>query len=261
MATTQRAEKPRPQCLPFDARNGLIEILAPDSCSTEVLRFSGQVLNYSRVSVPATFEQGQDVPLIICLHGYGSNSERFAHVGSWFAEAGMLAVVPQAPYPVVLEGGTLGFDWTLLQVQDTVIQRQVAELMVYDYLQPLIVEMKKRFSVDDVHILGFSQGAVIALLAGIFDSDSYHGVLTFGLPAFERTWFPDSVLEYRSKIPIWMTHGEQDQRVGSRISWDAADTLSSYDYSVTRESFQGGHIIPDSMLQAAVDWIRATGQQ
>lgn len=94
--------------------------------------------------------------------------------------------LPEAAYPATV-GRRSGFDWTLNQQDDPQLRARATRLLVRS-LPATAAEIRKRYAVDRVYLLGFSQGALAAMLAGLFDGSAFDGVVTFGLPAFDPGW-------------------------------------------------------------------------
>lgn len=52
-------------------------------------------------------------PAVIALHGFGGSSEKFDRIGRAFAQAGFIAVLPEAPYPLPSADSARHSTWEL----------------------------------------------------------------------------------------------------------------------------------------------------
>lgn len=220
---------------------------------------SARTLTQAALHVPAGIREGDRVTLFVALHGYGGSARRFARIGELLSESGAVAALPQAAHPVTFEDGSRGFDWSLASVPDSSLHRRATELAVLEQLPQLMGELRRRFEVDRTYVVGFSQGAIIALLVGLYRPDLVDGAATFGLPGFDPSWFPEGTLEAGVGVRVWLGHGAQDARASPSVSRSAADFLRSAGLSVTEHSFEGGHAIPTDALEAMVAWSRGSG--
>lgn len=207
-----------------------------------------------RLVFPDGFDRRAPHTLIVALHGYGSSAMRFRRVAQVLADAGFVVALPEATYPL-LTGGDLGFDWTLTQTGEATLEERAMRLLGSRYLPTAIEEIRSRCTIDEVYFLGFSQGAVVALLAGIYNHSIADGVISFGLPGYDPSWFEEDVLRAGRDVRVLLVHGGEDERVSPGISVRARDHLAEAGYEVFYRPFTGGHSVPTEQLRAAAAWI------
>jgi predicted esterase len=132
------------------------------------------------------------------------------------------------------------------------------QLMVLEYLPSAVSEIRRRYLIDGVYLLGHSQGATVALLSGIYNSGTVDGLITVGLPHFDADWFVDNTLAAGRQVRVLLIHGAQDVRVPPVVSERAHHQLVAAGYSVTYRSIAGGHDFPTNQLGLMAQWIRGS---
>jgi len=213
-----------------------------------------------RMILPPGFVAEQAHTLIIALHGYGSSSEGFQRVGERLAEAGYLVALPETTYPFLTEEGKLGFDWGLYHTGDPELDQRAFELLVTQYMPEAVRAIKERYAIEDTYLLGFSQGAIAAVLSGIYTNEAFDGVISFGLGGYDPAWFEIPVLAAPltsgTHLSVLLIHGEADERVPLAVSELARDHLVGAGYDVTLRTFRGGHTVPNDQLDFVARWLR-----
>jgi predicted esterase len=186
------------------------------------------------VAVPA----GAPVPrpLLVFFHGAGGSA------GSALAVAGDAALRAGA---LVLAPSSVGSTWDLLAGG---LGRDVA------VLDAALEAVSDVAAVTRTAVGGFSDGASYALSIGLANGDLFDAVLAFS-PGFLA---PPRI---EGRPPVWISHGTGDrvlpvERCGRRVARD----LSAAGYDVTYEEFDGGHVVPGELLDAALGrWLGGSG--
>ncbi len=194
-------------------------------------------------------------PRTLVLHGYANSVEKFQEPAEQLAEAGFLVALPESPYAFVSEWG-LGYDWTLYNKGDAALQEKARRLMVTESLPGAVSAVQQRYEIDDVYVLGFSQGARVAVQTCIYASELFEGAITFGLSEYEPAWFDTSALKSAHRISLLFLHGEQDEWAAVATSERARDHLTGEGFEATLRLFPGGHVVPSDELDYVAKWIR-----
>ena len=208
-----------------------------------------------QVILPPDYSPEKHRTLVMVLHGYANSVAKFQWPAEQLARAGFLAALPESPYAFVSEWG-LGYDWTLYNMGDPALQERARRLMVTETLPAAASAVKQRYEIDDVYVLGFSQGARVALQTCVIASGLFRGAITFGLSDYEPAWFTESEIASANGIPFLLFHGEQDEWAAAAISERARDHLTGQEFDVTLRLFPGGHEIPSEELDYVAKWIR-----
>ncbi|MBN9310422.1 dienelactone hydrolase family protein [Devosia sp.] len=182
---------------------------------------------------------------VVLLHGYGADGSDLISLGHHWGPLlpDALFVSPNAPSPAA--GNPFGFQWFALQV-DRIAGRiegakQAAPVLV-EFLEDLW--RQSGLTAADTYLVGFSQGAMMALHVGTVLPGPLKGIV-----AFSGAFVPADSFPAGDKPPVALIHGELDQVVDPQLSLEAADTLAAAGYDVTLHISRGvAHgIAPDGL--------------
>ncbi len=143
--------------------------------------------------------------LFILLHGVGSKPSDLVPLANYLKEVfpGAAFLLPEGPHP--FDGGGNGRQWfSINSVTDENRVARVNEVM--PDLHALVKQAQDRFSVlqSDTALIGFSQGAIMALEFGIAHDGGVGRVLAFS-GRFAR--LPDKAPELTT---LHLLHGQSD---------------------------------------------------
>jgi phospholipase/carboxylesterase len=124
-----------------------------------------------------------------------------------------------------------------------------------EYIVELVQDLDNRYSIDEVYLMGFSQGAVFSYITGIYRHKFFKGLICFS-GAIETGWFPEGYLEAANNLRVFMAHGKDDQSIPYEAGTQARHILTSYGYEVTFWDFAGGHVVPEEALKQVVEWMK-----
>lgn len=163
--------------------------------------------------------------LVILTHGYGADGQDLiALAQEWQSDFPNTAfIAPDAPQ--VCEQSPFGRQWYSLREWSLEAMYQGAE-SVRTMLTEFIVAQATRFNVtmDRVVLLGFSQGTMVSLHAGLRMQDAPKGILAFSglLPGADKI-----AEEVISKPEICLVHGHLDDVVPANFSIEAQKYLQA----------------------------------
>jgi phospholipase/carboxylesterase len=201
------------------------------------------------VVLPEDFDPGTSHTLVIGLHGAGDSAARFSRLSASFGDNDFIYVAPQAPYPIP---GTLGNVWFGIDPDGNEdLSGQSLDFEV-EYLDNVIVQMKSRYDIDEVYLVGFSQGAAISYLVGISRPEVVDGIVAFG-GWLDPQWFTADELSAAKGLRVFIAHGSDDN---IELAEQSRDLLTEAGYEVDFNEFPGGHFIHLDTLHEAVEWIR-----
>jgi phospholipase/carboxylesterase len=228
------------------------------SASTDVVTLwhEAKALVPTQVILPPDFDSEVPHSLIIALHGYGSSAEAFANHTRPFTRSGYILAVPEAAYAMLDGEGKLVYDWWLYQMPDREeLHQRAIQSLVNDHLPAVIRDLRQRYRIDQVYILGFSQGAMTAYLAGICQPALFDGIVAFG-GMTRKEWYPGDTLAQGQHVPVLILHGKSDTRMPFSEGERARDLLMKGGYDVTFRPFSGGHTVPSNEFDFVVAWLR-----
>jgi phospholipase/carboxylesterase len=163
--------------------------------------------------------------LVIFVHGYGSNGQDLIGLGQHWARAlpHVQWVSPNAPDPV--PGSVGGYEWFPISNLDP-HRIEAGAAAAGPVLDAFIDQELARYRLTekDLALVGFSQGTMLSLQVGLRREREIAGILGYSgaLPGGAK--LKD---EMRTKPPVFMIHGDQDQVLPLPMMLDAVQNLAA----------------------------------
>jgi phospholipase/carboxylesterase len=201
------------------------------------------------------------VGAVIVLHGLGADGNDFVPIVSELQlppDVPLRFVFPNAPLMrVTINNGYEMPAWYDI-LSANIIQR--ADLAGLDQsiakIQSLIAhEVEQGIPEDKIVLAGFSQGAVVALTAGLRAAKPLAGILALSgyLP------YPEQVISQSSptarNVPIFMAHGTQDMVVPYPLGQNAFDNLKKAGFAVNWQNYAMGHSVCETEIKDISKWL------
>jgi predicted esterase len=183
--------------------------------------------------VPASYLPQSPAPLAVLFHGAGGGVSGVINAFQGRAEADGI---------ILLATKSRDASWDI-----TVTGEFGADIA---FLDDALADVFSRFAVDPsrVALAGFSDGASYALAVGLANGSLVTNIIAFS-PGFLA--FSDVEGEPR----IFISHGTQDIVLPiDQTSRKIVPQLRQAGYEVEYVEFDGLHMVPDDVLDAAVDW-------
>lgn len=194
--------------------------------------------------------------LVILFHGYGSNGDDLISLGQhWSAQLPHVQFVsPNAPDPV--PGAPNGFQWFPISNLDPHRIEQGAA-MAGPIADAFITQELTRYQLkeEDLVLVGFSQGTMLSLQAGLRRERPIAGILGYSgaLPGGDR--LKD---EMRSKPPVYLIHGDQDPVLPPAFMFDALTKLTEAGHGAEWHVSRGlPHSIGPDGLELGLSFIKS----
>ncbi len=191
--------------------------------------------------------------LVVLLHGYGADGHDLIGLGKqWGPDLpGTAFVSPHAPSPCMM--APMGRQWfPLPEISIEVARDGVCSALpvLESFLDTALTE--HQLNVGDVALVGFSQGGMMALAAGL--KHSYAGIISYsGIlgvdtpPSHPRQGYP----------PVLLVHGDADPVVPSSALGYSRGLLDSWGVEVSAHLRPGlGHGIDGQGLGLGLDFLR-----
>jgi phospholipase/carboxylesterase len=150
----------------------------------------------------------QNPPLLILLHGYGSNKEDLFSFAEELPEE-LLIISAQAPY----EMGYGGFAWYQINFDD--VNGKFSDLnqarTSLDKIAFFIDEIKQQYKTDPdkTFLLGFSQGAILSYSLSFFYPNKVQNIIA--LSGYINTELLPEKISKEIKTNYYCSHGSVDQ--------------------------------------------------
>ena len=217
----------------------------------EIRRHEGGALTNLCIE-PDGYTPDRPYPLVILLHGYGSHMGDLAGLCQTIDRRSYLYALPNAPIPVQIGPGAVGYAWTGppggggVGVDDSALEGLVA----------FFEDVTDRYSVEPGRVVlgGFSQGGMMTYLWGLPNPDLFTGLVVLSSKV------PDSdVLEKRLPAdrtqPLFIAHGTADSMISVQDARESRDFLEAQGYTPEYREYDMGHQITEDVLADVVPWI------
>ncbi|MDP3092629.1 MAG: hypothetical protein Q8N04_18285 [Nitrospira sp.] len=201
-------------------------------------------------------------PLVILLHGFGAPGDDLVPLADALnVPAGARFVFPEGPLSLSFGPGNARAWWLIDMAriaQDRAAGR-VRDLSqdvpkglapVRETMLSFLKEIEQKFDADPKKTVlgGFSQGAMLSCDLILHTDRPYAGLVQLsGNILAQPIWGP--LLPKRKGLPVFQSHGVQDEILPYVGAERLRDTLAHAGLSVEWHNFRGGHEIPRIVLQ------------
>ena len=194
---------------------------------------------------------GEPRQVVVLLHGYGSDgSDLIALASHW---QGLLpdALFVSPNGPEVSRDNPAGYQWFALDLdraESRTVGLPLARPVVVDFLKALWAQTG--LTARETLLVGFSQGAMMALHVGTSLDEPLMGIIAFSGAFVPPEGFLDGT---RACPPVCIVHGDRDPVVDPALSEQAAEVLRKAGFEVNYHVDHGvGHgISPDGLAFAS----------
>ena len=199
---------------------------------------------------------GPTPKVVVLLHGWGAPGDDLVPLARELARPDTRFVVPAAPLP--RPGGGLAW-WpldldrrqrALARGQDIAAEVPEGLPAARTRVQALLKEVRTRYRPEVLILAGFSQGGMLALdVALAADPPVDRVAVLSGTLIAENLW--RGWMAREKKPPVFMSHGRGDPILPFVTSERLRSLLAEHGFSVTWVPFEGGHEIPEVVLERA----------
>ncbi|MEQ1794540.1 MAG: esterase [Nitrospira sp.] len=202
-------------------------------------------------------------PLVLLLHGFGAPGDDLVPLADALnVPAGTRFVFPEGPLSLSFGPGDARAWWLIDMAriaQDRAAGR-VRDLSqdvpkglapVRETMLAFLKEIEHKFDADPKKTVlgGFSQGAMLSCDLILHTDQPYAGLVQLsGNILAQPVWGP--LLPKRKGLPVFQSHGVQDEILPYVGAERLRDTLVHAGLSVEWHNFRGGHEIPRMVLQS-----------
>jgi phospholipase/carboxylesterase len=222
----------------------------------EAKPFDGGPLTYFLIR-PEDYRDDLSYPLIILLHGFGASMYDLAGLAPAIDPRGYMYACPNAPYPLDIGGGQIGYSWSTGRpgMPDLAEQGASAEERLAGFLDEVVRE--SRVEPGRILLAGFSQGGGLALRFGLPRPDRFAGLVVMS-GAFRQAEGILDQLPTRRDMPIFMSHGLWDPMVTVQRGQETKAFLESAGYAPEYHEYDMAHEISEDVLYDLAPWVHRT---
>ncbi len=214
--------------------------------------------------------------LVVFLHGYNGDLADHQYAIDWLREHlnETILLTPQAPE--ICDKNPNKRQWFGVLKHDAKGRRTLAQTSVVDIfaiyeqaadeikmqadaVNRFITEQQKKYNIDDAHtfLIGFSQGAMLAIYTALTRSQKIGAVFTFsGLVAGKDKL----ATQIQARPPFYLFHGEQDMKVQYKTLAESVDWLNKHQIKTQIKTYPNltHHIDEDEIIIVAQTILRLT---
>jgi phospholipase/carboxylesterase len=194
-------------------------------------------------------------PLLLLLHGYGSNEKDLFALSKQFPDE-FLIISARAPYTIGFNSYAW-FDITFSGGKPVSINKEQAEKSRITLVQ-FIDQLKNKFTFDTslVYLSGFSQGGIMSYCVGLTKPDKIKGIAVMSgrLPDEVKPLISQS--EKLKQLEIFVSHGINDNVIGVQSARESVDWLRKKGLNPVYKEYPAGHSITPEMILDLQLWFK-----
>ncbi len=195
-------------------------------------------------------------PLLLLLHGYGSNEEDLFAFASELPE-NYYVVSARAPYDLQPYGHAwyaINFDADQNKFTDN---EQAIESR--DLITKFLNQLESELPIDyqNVTLIGFSQGSILSYAIALTYPEKIKNVIA--LSGYLHPEIMPENLEGKnfSHLKMFVSHGSQDQVIPVQWARQAPDFLKNLGIEVTYKEYPIGHGVSPQNFRDLINWLNA----
>jgi phospholipase/carboxylesterase len=163
-----------------------------------------------------------DPPLVIGLHGRGGSAEELGAALALLAPERFRLVLPNGPIPIVNAPWQAGHAWYVIGREQTASVAHARDLIT-----ALTEAVEQRYGIarEQIFLLGFAQGAVVALDVGLRAEQAYAGLIALSGYLFAPETLGAALRSGRDRR-VLLLHGSYDDVMpvdGGRLARDVLE--------------------------------------
>lgn len=193
-------------------------------------------------------------PLLLLLHGYGSNEEDLFSFANELPDE-YFVISARAPYDMMYGSYAwyaINFDAEENKFSD-IGQAQKSRDIIANFIDELVLN----YAIDkeDITLVGFSQGAILSYAVGVSYPEKVNKVVAMSgyfNPEIAIDQFEQNDL---TNLKIFASHGTVDQVVPFEWGQKAKQVLSNYNIEVDFHSYPIGHGISPQNFFDFKNWL------
>ena len=212
----------------------------------------GLALKYL-VQLPA--QKTAHPPVIILLHGYGSDERDLFELRNFFPK-NYIIIAARAPYKLP----QAGYQWYTMTNVNNIPDGNAAQLASSrKTIEKFITQVVSKYDADakSVYLMGFSQGAIMSYQVGLTAPAMLHGIGVLSgmiFPSLKPLVKKSPALK---QLKIFIAHGNVDERISFENGKAAYDYLKTLKLEPDFHRYAGmGHSISKEELFDIAAWLK-----
>lgn len=190
-------------------------------------------------------------PLIILLHGYGSN------------EGDLFSLVPQLPQDAIVLSArapqTLdhGYAWFAITVPGAASTDIAGQARARELLLQFIEQAGKKYHVpaSRIYLMGFSQGAIMSYTIALTQPEKIRGIAVLSGRLLDDIKPRIAKAENVNKVSIFIGHGTEDKIIPIEKARDAHNYLTGKKINTDYREYKIVHTISPEEMSDVQKWL------
>ncbi|HYD52130.1 MAG TPA: hypothetical protein VEA99_05865 [Gemmatimonadaceae bacterium] len=206
-----------------------------------------------RPPAPGANADGERPPLVLLMHGVGSNEASMSQLAPAFDPR---FVVVSARSPLLLGPSAFGWFHVTFTAQGPVIVPEEAQAgwrLVARFIDEAVAE----YGADPARVFvgGFSQGAIMALATLLTAPDKVAGAVAMSGRLLPEVLPHAAAADALRDKPVLIVHGTDDQKLGIHLARWAREQLERVPLALTYRELPMGHTITADSLGVVAAWL------
>ena len=188
---------------------------------------------------------------IILLHGVRSNEQDLFSLANQLPED-FFIIAPRGQFTL----GAGRFAWFNVDFSTgKPIFDKAQEASSRDIITKFIKQVKEKYSVDEVYLGGFSQGAIMSYSIGLLNPKEVKGIIALSGRLLVEVRPFITKKEDLHKLKVFVAHGVQDNTLQIQYARDAKLFIEDLKVPLSYHEYQMGHQINGDVLNDLNEWL------
>jgi len=199
-----------------------------------------------RTFLPTGYEPRYPYPLLVFLHGGGSNEEQILRLAPRLSRRNYVCIGLRGPVCIGSKGKSLGYSWGDASHQT----------LLEDYVLRAVQQTRLHYHVhsERIYLAGFAEGADVAYRLGLTFPEKLAGVISLNgaMPRYQRPLL--RLPEIRS-LRVFIGHGIANPSIPLSMAQEDRRLLYSAGVNVEMKTYPTTRKIHSGMLKDVNRWI------
>ncbi len=193
--------------------------------------------------------------IVILCHGYGGDGNDISIVANYWKNfmPDTLFLCPNAPE--ICKVNPNGFQWFDLmdQTEEEILSKSlVAEIKLNKFIDDVII--KNKVTINQVALVGFSQGCMISLQTALKRKDKVNSLIGYSGKIINKNHLSKNII---SRPEIYLMHGDIDQVVTLNSFLESKEFFLKLKYKISTKIFKNcEHRIPTEGLSIGLEFLK-----
>jgi phospholipase/carboxylesterase len=251
---TAPAGRPRKRYIPISRTGALMALTKlPLHCRPAEGFYASEVAAPNawplRTFMPLGYEPNYPYPLLVFLHGHGSNEENVLRLAPRLSRRNYLCIAPRGPHPVSVDrNGNLNCSWGPDDQDDPSVE---------EYVFRAIEQTMRAYHVhsERIYLVGFREGAALAYRLALLYPDKFAGVASLNGSTPSRGGPLLRLPEVR-QLKVFIGHGIANAIVPMGTARKDQRLFYSAGLDVRMRTYPTTHRIHPEMLRDLDRWVQ-----